>query len=81
MPVQAIRKIVVDKRELNANEVREFFKLLGVKLYLIEANKKIEGGHGLLMKNYCENLCLKSHKLGPTSLMGLYWSSSSTNRS
>ena len=67
---------MVDMGELNAKEVREFFKLLGIKLYLIgtynlESNKKIEGGHGLIVKSYCENLCGKSHKLALASLMGL----------
>ena len=43
----SVRKIVVDKGELNADEARELFDCLGVKIsfttaYNLEANGKIE---------------------------------------
>ena len=50
-----IGKIVADRGELDANEAREFFSRMGIKLSLTttynpEANGKVERGHGPIVK-------------------------------
>jgi hypothetical protein len=50
-----VRKIVVDRGELDAEEAEELFDRLGVKLSLTtaynpEANGKVEHGHGPIVK-------------------------------
>ena len=50
-----VGKIVADRGELNAHEAIELFERLGVKLslttaYNLEANGKIERGHGPIVK-------------------------------
>jgi hypothetical protein len=49
-----VDKIVDDRGELDANEAREFFSKMGIKLSLTmaydpEANEKVERGHGPIM--------------------------------
>ena len=50
-----VGKIVADRGELDANEAREFFSRMGIKLSLTmaynpEANGKVERGHGPIVK-------------------------------
>jgi hypothetical protein len=50
-----IGKIVADRGELDANEAREFFSRMEIKLsltttYNLEANGKVKHGHGPIVK-------------------------------
>jgi hypothetical protein len=50
-----IGKIIADRGEMDANEAKEFFLRMGVKLSLTtaynpEANGKVERGHGPIVK-------------------------------
>jgi hypothetical protein len=50
-----VGKIVADRGELDANEAKEFFSRMGIKLsltiaYNLEANGKVERGHSPIVK-------------------------------
>ena len=56
-----VGKIMADRGELDAQEVEVLFDRLGVKLSLMrayntEANRKVERGHGPIVKGDCETM-------------------------
>ena len=62
-----VRKVVENRGELNANEARELFNRLGVKIsltttYNMKANEKIERGHTFIVHTR-SGICLLPYTL------------------